>query len=376
MKILLMGDYSNCHRTLATGLRRLGHDVTVASNGSHWLDTERDIDLSRRGDKLGGLRLYLDLRYRLHDRLRGYDIVSINNPGFVELRPERTRRLFDRLKRDNRAVFLTAMGSDLPYLDLCEAADSPLKYNEWFIDGRPAPYNLASPGLWEQWHSPELSELHSAVYNGIDGAVSVLYEYDLAIRRALPAGLTAYGGLPIDTRAITPVDIDLGSTDKVRIFLGRHRGRLVEKGTDLLETAARRVVERHPDRAELVIVENRPYREYIELLRSAHIVLDQIYSYTPAINALLAMAYGLNVVSGGEPEYYDFIGERDNRPVINAVPELEGLTSILEAAVLDRSMIAERGRRSREFVERHNDCDIVARRFLSFWESRLKQLNR
>lgn len=376
MKILLMGDYSNCHRTLATGLRRLGHEVTVASNGSHWLDTERDIDLTRRRGKLGGMRYYLDLRYRLRGRLSGYDIVSIHNPGFVELRPGRAIEIFNQLKRDNRAVFLTAMGSDLPYLDLCEATDSPLKYNEWFIGGRPAPLNISSPGLWDEWHSPELRRLHSAVYAGIDGAVSVLYEYDLAIRRALPEGMTAYGGLPIDTRSITPVDIDLGPADKVRIFLGRHRGRLAEKGTDLLETAARRVVERHPSLAELIIVENRPYREYIELLRSAHIVLDQIYSYTPAINALLAMAYGLNVVSGGEPEYYDFIGERDNRPVINAVPELEGLTSILERAVLDRGMIAERGRRSREFVELHNDCDIVARRFLSFWQERLNTLNR
>lgn len=33
MKILLMGEYSNVHWTLAEGLRTLGHDVTVLSNG-------------------------------------------------------------------------------------------------------------------------------------------------------------------------------------------------------------------------------------------------------------------------------------------------------------------------------------------------------
>ena len=30
MKILLLGEYSNVHATLATGLRRLGHEVCLS----------------------------------------------------------------------------------------------------------------------------------------------------------------------------------------------------------------------------------------------------------------------------------------------------------------------------------------------------------
>ena len=33
MRILLLGEYSNVHNTLARGLRALGHQVTVASDG-------------------------------------------------------------------------------------------------------------------------------------------------------------------------------------------------------------------------------------------------------------------------------------------------------------------------------------------------------
>lgn len=36
MKILLLGEYSNVHATLADGLRKLGHQVTVLSNGDFW----------------------------------------------------------------------------------------------------------------------------------------------------------------------------------------------------------------------------------------------------------------------------------------------------------------------------------------------------
>lgn len=31
-----MGEYSNVHATLADGLRKLGHQVTVLSNGDFW----------------------------------------------------------------------------------------------------------------------------------------------------------------------------------------------------------------------------------------------------------------------------------------------------------------------------------------------------
>ena len=139
----------------------------------------------------------------------------------------------------------------------------------------------------------------------------------------------------------------------------------------MLEEAARQVIERHPGKAELTIVENRPYAEFVELLKNAHVVLDQIYSYTPATTALMAMAYGLNVVSGAEPEFYDFISEQNNRPIINAPIELDELTNALEQIVLHPEQIADRGKRSREFAEKHNDCKIVAHRFLNFWQSRL-----
>ena len=86
----------------------------------------------------------------------------------------------------------------------------------------------------------------------------------------------------------------------------------------------------------------------------------------------MAMAYGLNVVSGGEDAYYDFIGEHENRPVINAPLTLDALTDTLERIVLNPAQIAPRGRASRNFVLRHNAVDVVARRFLDFWLTKLR----
>jgi len=371
-RILLLGDYSNCHRTLATGLSRLGCDVTVASDGSHWMNCERNIDLSRRPGKLGGLELMWKVKRGLRKDLAGYDIVSIHDPNFVTLRPKRLRGLYDELRRRNGSVFLSAMSTDIAFLDMLEAGDSRLRYSEWFVDGRPSRMYLDNPAAWDEWHAGDLVDYQNHVFDTIDGVVSVLYEYQLGMERRLGKELVAYGGIPVDTSLYEPVDLS-DKIDKVRLFLGRDRTRKLMKGSDLLEVAARRVVEHYPEKAELVIVENRPFAEFVELLKGAHVVLDQIYSYTPATSALMAMSYGLNVVSGAEPEYYDFIEEYDNRPIINAPIELDALTATIEDVVLHPELIADRGRRSREFVVKHNDCEVVARRFLDFWTKRCEE---
>ena len=67
MKILLIGEYSNVHWTLAEGLRHLGHTVTVLSNGDFWKNYNRDISLTRSNSKIGGVIYTMKL---INDRIR------------------------------------------------------------------------------------------------------------------------------------------------------------------------------------------------------------------------------------------------------------------------------------------------------------------
>lgn len=370
VKVLLLGDYSNCQRTLATGLRRKGCDVTLMSDGSGWQHCERDIDMSRRGGKWGGLELYLKLSTTHRRYLRGYDVVSVHDPNFVGLKPDLIKRIFTRLKSDNGAVFLNAMSTDLPYLDMLEAEDSPLAYSEWFVNGRANRHFTANKQEWERWHKPDVRAYQELFYDHIDGAVAVLYEYYCALRRRLPADRVAYGGIPIDLSLYPQVEI-AGAADCVKLFLGRDCRRVLVKGSDYLEKAARAVVARHRGAASLTVVENRPFSEFVALMRDSHVVLDQIYSYTPATTALMAMAYGLCTVSGGEEDFYRFIGEDRLRPVINAPTDYDALEAVIEHAVTHPEELKARGESSREFVEKHNACETVAGRYLDFWISRL-----
>ena len=71
MKILLLGDYSNLHWTLAEGLRKLGHQVCVVSDGDFWKSYKRDINVKRESyTKLGGIKFMLKI-LSLLPRFRG-----------------------------------------------------------------------------------------------------------------------------------------------------------------------------------------------------------------------------------------------------------------------------------------------------------------
>lgn len=385
MKILLIGDASNLHPALASGLRELGQDVTIASEGCGFMQTHRQIDLRRRfPGKIGGLDLWLRLNGPLRKQMSGFDIVSVISPNVVELRPHRIRSIFNNLQADNGKIFLTALGTDWPFIEECLDPASPLKYSEFCQYGEPGPEVLAHPDIIKSYRDGELREWTEEFYTRIDGAVSVLYEYHLSIARRLPPEKIAYGGIPVEVNKLKPVEIP-AHPSPIRFFLGRHAHRMTVKGTDRFEIALREAIRRNPGRGELVIVENRPYGEYIELMKSAHVVVDQAYSYTPATNALLSMAYGIPTVSGAEPEFYQFIAsqfaldaslpesprthapEIAARPIFNSPISVEGMTELFCDILRHPEQLRQRGQASRTFVERYNDSVTVARRFLDFW---------
>ena len=76
MKVLLYGDYSHVHETLAQGLKVHGVDVKVASSGDGWKNCKRDIDLQSSG-KIDSIRLFFKQLYS--SEFKNYDVVQAIN---------------------------------------------------------------------------------------------------------------------------------------------------------------------------------------------------------------------------------------------------------------------------------------------------------
>lgn len=359
MKILLLGEYSNVHNTLAEGLRVLGHQVTVASNGDFWKNYPRDIDLARREGKLGGISLLAKV-YTLLPSWRGYDIVQLINPMFLELKAERIAPIYRYLRRHNKKMFLGAFGIDYYWTHEC-IERKPLRYSDFNI-GDLLRTDECAIKEQKDWIGTSKEELNKIMAEGCDAIVTGLYEYDVCYRPHFPEK-THFIPYPINPIVSINHIIPIVHSNPIKLFIGISRGRSAYKGTDIMLRAAEEVQRRHPDKLKLVIAEGVPFDEYQQMMNSCDVIMDQLYSYTPAMNALLAMSKGIVVIGGGEPENYHILGEHELRPIINVEPTYESVCCELEQLLLHAERLPELKRQSIEYIRRHHDYIKVARAY-------------
>ena len=357
MKILLIGEYSNVHNTLAKGLRQLGHEVCVISNGDFWKDYPRDIDVSRSEGRLGGMRLLLRL-WTLLPRMRGYDVVQLVNPMFFELKAERLFFFYSYLRRHNKRIFLGAYGMDWYWVETC-TNKKPLRYSD-FNFGSELRTDAEAVREQRDWLGTTKERLNKMIAQDCDGIITGLYEYHVCYNPIFPEK-TCYIPFPILSPTLLP------QRSKLRLFIGISKQRSAYKGTDIMLKAAQDIQQKYPQQIELKVAEGVPFEQYQQLMDDSDILLDQLYSYTPAMNALLAMSKGMIVVGGGEPENYEILGETELRPIINVEPNYDSVFHELEQLVLHPERIPELKQQSIEYIKKHHDYVKVAMQYVDFW---------
>ena len=379
MKILLMGEYSNVHATLAEGLRKLGHHVTVLSNGDFWKNYPRDIDLVRKPGKLGGI-MYLMKLYTIVHKLRGYDIVQLINPMFLELKAERIFPIYQYLRKHNKKVILGGFGMDYYWVSVC-CKDKPLRYSD-FNMGNQLRTNTDALKERKDWLGTEKGRLNQMIAEDCDGIITGLYEYWACYQPGFPQK-TTFIPFPIKPKLITSGNgnsytnaenhqvIPLDIPKKVKLFIGINKSRSEYKGTDIMLKAAQAITKKYPDKTELRIAESIPFAEYVKMMNGSDAILDQLYSYTPSMNPLEAMARGIICIGGGEPENYEIIHEDKLRPIINVLPNYESVYQELEHLVLHPELVPLLKQQSIEYINKHHDYIKVAKRYEAFYQKLL-----
>lgn len=361
MKILLIGEYSNVHATLAEGLRVIGHEVTVVSDGDGWKNYPRDIDVSRTPGKLGGILLMARL-YMLLPKLRGYDVVQLINPMFFELKAERLLWFYKWLRRHNKRLFLGAFGMDYYWVNEC-LTRKPLRYSD-FNFGREERTDPETMRYRQDWLGTAKERLNKFIAEDCDGIITGLYEYWACYHPVFPDKSTY---IPFPLQMPASFSTERASKSKVVFFIGINRERSIYKGTDIMLKAAQDLQAKYADRMQLNIAESVPFNEYQQMMEGSDAILDQLYAYTPSMNPLLAMSKGIICVGGGEPESYEIIHETELHPIINVEPTYDSVYQELEQLILHPERIPELKRQSVEYIKKHHDFLKVAMQYVNFW---------
>lgn len=361
MRILFFGDYSNLHACLAGELRKRGHEVCVISDAGKYMGTLRDIALERKPGFWGSIK-YLYEVSNLIPKLKGYDVVQLINPNFLSLRPGKIKYFFDQLKSQNKHIFLTLAGNDYYFVKSCLQGDL-FRFSEFRVGEEETEFERTTHH-GRNWTSSELELLNKYIYDNIDGAMSVLPEYDMAARPILGDKL-AFTNIPVDLKNLHWQLPDFSG--KIKIFIGMRSGMEIQKGTARLLDIALGLQREFPDKCEVETARNLPLNEYLKRMSASHIVLDQLYSYSPGTNAFQAMALGPVAATGAQPEFYEYIHHSGAKPII-ALSPIEDTYAQLRKLILNPKNMEQMSRVTRELVEKNNDVAVVATKFEEHWE--------
>lgn len=367
MKVLFIGEFSNVHLHLKEGLEKLGHEVLLITHDGGWRKYYSDVKLTRKSSTIFDSLSYLFSLIKILPQLKNFDVVQINNPvSFFQLKAPKNQLIYDYLKRRNKKIFMAGYSTDYFWIKAC-VEDKIFRYSEFMI-GEELVENEHIKTDIREWTNPEKKDVNIHIAHTCDGIVTCLYEYYAAYINHFP-DKTTFIPLPINISSLRR-ESKKRNQEKIKIFIGIQKQKNQLKGTDIMLKALERVHEKYPDEVEVIKAESVPYLEYEKMINSADVLLDQLYSYTPAMNALMAMAKGIVVVGGGEPENYEIIHETQLRPIINVLPCEEDVYNKLEWLVLNKNEIPRLSEESIEYVKRHHDHVKVAQQYVDFWESK------
>ncbi len=373
MRILLFGEYSNVHHTLCEALRRAGHEVLLISDGDGWKDYPRDVDLRRTKAGPVGSLMYLSKLATLLPKLRGYDVVQVVNPIFLDVKARWNRWVFDYLKRNNDLMSVGCFGDDYYVISRMQD-DKYLLYTDFYAAGRVIDHDVNRRRI-AAWTKGPKAELTQYVMQQADCLVPCLYEYWKVYDTPEFHSRLRYIPLPIDVntpsspRSVCRDAIATpSSSSPLRLLFAAQKLRGQMKGTDQLEPLFDRLSQEFPDVIDLRKIESVPFEEYQRLVAEADVVVDQLYSFTPAMGALESMAQGKVVISGYEPEYQRFIDGPQESGIINLRPfdDVHNY-EVLRTTLTDRNKIARLQSSSQAFVRKYHNADDVARQFVEFW---------
>ena len=400
MKILLIGEASFLHNTLKKGLLERGHRVFTMSDGNGWHDAPRDINLRRnlRWGKFGGLWVVWQLLRHL-PQLCGNDVVQIHNYQFVPLMYRWNTLLLRFLKLTNRCVVKGCFGDD-PQIFRRQAQGVPA-YSDTFWSGQLQNTDQHRDRIAEVVeHGAEASWRKTTAM--ADALVPCLYEYWLDYNEPPYAAKLHYIPLPTECEEMVrwcdgemvkcvgndtpshpndshpndsqlPTNLTTSPSHHLTILIGLQPKRDFMKGAMKIAMFVEEVARRHPGKVQIKYVEGVPYDEYMRLLAEADVLVDQLYSYTPSMNSLAAMARGTVVIGGGEEEYYEFIGEDTLRPIINVRPDLPDEENIatIERALFTDGTLERMAQESIQFVHKYHDYRHVAEQYEQLYRSLL-----
>ena len=358
MRILLLGELSGLHQELRIGLLDHGHQVVTACVGLGTARYPLDIELYKAPaelqNRLGWSREIVSQCLNL-PRFTGFDIVQMISPKFFNWKVNKAFVSF--LKRFNKGLVVVNTG--------CTTG-----YNQFV---RELPFSpCAECKLYDQltheciWERDEEYIFEQWMWDHADAIVTTAWEYEQALGTTRFFDKNHPIALPIDTQRHLPPLRRPGQ--KVRIYYGETRYGY-KGGKSIKEALAKLEASPYGAKVEIIKGARIPFDDYLALLDTADIVIDQSNSHCYGMNALYSIARGKISFTGAAPEAMGFFGVApDESPFVNIGPDPDDIFRKLVDFIEHPGKMEALGAKGREFVVRIHDARRVARAYGAMYE--------
>lgn len=146
------------------------------------------------------------------------------------------------------------------------------------------------------------------------------------------------------------------------IRIGHSPTNRLAKGTDIILDCLEELSENYP--IEIVLIENLPYQQAIELKSSCDIFIDQIGELGYGISALEAIAMGIPTMVQLLPDFAEFLG---NHPFVNI--NADNISSKVTEFVDNRELFSYYGEKGRTWLQKtHNPEKSIEKIFKRYRE--------
>jgi glycosyltransferase involved in cell wall biosynthesis len=379
VKILLIGEFSRLHNSLKEGLQTYGNEVKIIANGDGFKNYPADYSTKAKffESKLGNIprqiiyritnfdiaKIEIGLRFYFHiKKLRGFDVVQFINEKPIQTIPFLERFLLKIIFKNNSKSYLLCCGVDYNVVTyMLKRKDKYNIMNPYFEN----PNSVKNYDYMFAFLNKSHKKTHDFIYKNIKGVFASDFDYVLPMKNnSYFLGLIA-NPINIEKNNFIKTPIE----NKIIIFLGINRSTYFTKGITFFEQTLKIIESKYKDKIEIIITENIPYNQYINLYNNCHILLDQVYGYDQGYNALEAMAKGKVLFTGAETEFLEYYNLKEDEVAINALPDVEYLVAKLSFLIENPSKITEIGQNASEFVKREHDYIKIAGKYLEKWNS-------
>lgn len=354
MNILLLGEYSGLHKNLKEGLIELGHNAVIASTGDSWKKIENDISLRYESKFISRDILKYVFPFHKSKHLINNDVIQFVEPFVLHQSTFPNKLYLDYILKNNEKSFLSASGSDSYFW---RKSRNILKYGP-FNDN--IKYDLKGKPHWND--KDKMYKYNTYLAEKVSGIIPIMYEYEVAykdfknIKNTIP--------IPINIDKIKYEENRV--SNKLVIFHGLSRYGF--KGTRYVEEAFEILSKKYPNDLELIIDGKMPLHEYLNVMKKANVIIDQVSSYSMGLNALFALSQGKVVLGGAEPESFESLNY-DSCPTINVKPSTQSIVENIERLLENRKNISNLGFEGRQFVEKHHNYIDVAQQYIDTWKN-------